>query len=137
MMITLLQVLVSVIVIGLPAAGFAQFSDKGDHVEVKNGTNLCSSIPVEGTPRTPGLRRIFWRVTSPMRVNGTQTVSALVHETVYNRQSGDTTTVENAYPDENIATFFKRAPEHNGMLQMISPQDGSVQAIVEICRKDK
>jgi hypothetical protein len=136
-MITFLQALVSVIVIGFSAAGFAQFSDKGGHVEVKNGTKLCSSVPVDGTPRTADLRRIFWRVTSPMRVNGTQTVSALVHETVYNRQSGDTTTVENAYPDENIATFFKRAPEHNGMLQMISPQDGSVQAIVQICRNDK
>ena len=71
-----------------------------------------------------------------MRVNGTQTVSALVHETVYNRSSGDTTTVENPY-DENFATFFKWAPKHKGMLQMISPQDGSVQAIVGICGKGK
>jgi hypothetical protein len=124
-------------VIGLPAAGLAQFSDKGDHVEVKKGTRLCSSIAVEGIPRTADLRRIFWRVTSPMRVNGTQTVSARVHETVYNRQSGDTTTVESAYPNENLATFFKRVKEHNGMLQMISPQDGSLQAIVEICQKGK
>jgi len=69
-----------------------------------------------------------------MRTNGTQTVSALIHETVYNRKSGDTTTVENPY-DDDFATFFKRAPEHKGMLQMISPQDGSVQAIVEICGK--
>ena len=132
-----LPLLVSVMLIGVPAAGLAQFSDKGDHVEVKKGTRLCSSIAVDGVPRTADLRRIFWRVTSPMRVNGTQTVSALVHETVYNRQSGDTTTVENAYPDENLATFFKRATEHNGMLQMISPQDGSLQAIVEICQKGK
>jgi len=72
-----------------------------------------------------------------MRANGTQTVSALVYERVYDRQSGDTTTVENAFPDEEFATFFKRAPEHNGMLQMISPQDGSVQAIVEICKKEQ
>ena len=79
---------------------------------------------------------IFWKVTSPIRANGTQTVSALVHETVYNRNSGDTTTVENPY-DEDFATFFKRAPEHKGMLQMISPQDGNLQAIVEICRKEK
>lgn len=71
-----------------------------------------------------------------MRANGTQTVSALVHETVYNRNSGDTTTVESSY-DENFATFFKRAPQHKGMLQMISPQDGTVQAIVEICGKGK
>jgi hypothetical protein len=71
-----------------------------------------------------------------MRANGTQTVSALVHETVYDRSSGDTTTVENSY-DENFATFFKRAPGNKGMLQMISPQDGSLQAIVEICPKEK
>jgi hypothetical protein len=136
-MFTFLPLLVFAMVIGLPAAGLAQFSDKGDHVEVKKGTKLCSSIAVEGVPRTADLRRIFWRVTSRMRVNGTQTVSALVHETFYNRQSGDTTTVENAYPDENLATFFKRAPTHNGMLQMISPQDGSLQAIVEICQQVK
>jgi len=67
-----------------------------------------------------------------MRANGTETVFALVHETVYDRNSGDTTTVENAY-DANVATFFKRASEHKGMLEMISPQDGTLQAIVEIC----
>jgi hypothetical protein len=71
-----------------------------------------------------------------MRVNGTQAVSALVHETVYDRKSGNTTIRENAY-DEDFATFFKRAPEHKGMLQMISPQDGTVQAIVEICKKEQ
>jgi hypothetical protein len=136
-MFKFLQLLVFAMVIGLPAAGFAQFSDKGDHVEVKKGTTLCSSFAVDGVPRTADLRRTFWRVMSPMRVNGTQTVSALIHETVYNRQSGDTTTVESAYPDEKLATFFKRDTEHNGMLQMISPQDGSLQAIVEICQKGK
>ena len=132
-----LQLLLFAIVIGLPATGVAQVSDKGDHVEVKKGTTLCSSFTVDGVPRTADLRRTFWRVTSPMRVNGTQTVSALIHETVYNRQSGDTTTVESAYPDEHLATFFKRDTEHNGMLQMISPRDGSLQAIVEICPKEK
>ena len=132
-----LQLLLFAMVIGLPAAGFAQFSDKGDHVEVKKGTALCSSFAVDGVSRTAVLRHIFWRVTSPMRVNGTQTVSALIHETVYNRQSGDTTTVESAYPNEKLATFFKRDAEHNGMLQMISPQDGSLRAIVEICPKGK
>jgi len=136
-MFKFLQLLVFAMVIGLPAAGFAQFSDKGDHVEVKKGTTLCSSFAVDGVPRTADLRRTFWRVMSPMRVNGTQTVSALIHEAVYNRQSGDTTTVESAYPDEKLATFFKRDTEHNGMLQMISPQDGSLQAIVEICQKGK
>ena len=128
--------LVSAMVIGLPAAGLAQFSNKGNNVEVAKGTRLCSSIAVEGVRGTLNQRPIFWRVTSPMRANGTQTVSALVHESLYDRQSGDTKTVEHPY-DEDYATFFKRAPEHKGMLQMVSPQDGTVQAIVEICRKDK
>ena len=135
-MLKFLHLLVSAVIIGVPAAGLAQFNDKGDHVEVKKGTRLCSSIAVDGVRGTLNQRPIFWRVTSPIRANGTQTVSALVHETVYNRQSGDTTTVENPY-DEDFATFFKRAPEHQGMLEMISPQDGKLQAIVEICRKDK
>lgn len=135
-MFKFLQVLVFTMVIGLPAAGFAQFSDKGDRVEVKKGTRLCSSIVVDGVQRTLDQRPIFWKVMSPMRVNGTQSISALFQETVYNRQSGDTTTVENAY-DEHFATFFKRAPNHMGMLQMISPQDGSLQAIVEVCQKGK
>ena len=135
-MLKVLPLLVSALVIGVPASGLAQFSEKGNHVEVKKGTRLCSGIAVDGVRGTLNQRPIFWRVTSPMRANGTQTVSAIVHETVYNRQSGDTTTVENRY-DEDFATFFKRAPEHKGMLQMISPQDGSLQAIVEICRKEK
>ena len=135
-MLILLHLLVSAMVIGVPAASLAQFSDKGTYVEVKKGTRLCSSIAVDGVRGTLNQRPIFWMVTSSMRVNGTQTVSALVHETVYNRSSGDTTTVENPY-DEDFATFFKRSQEHKGMLQMISPQDGTVQAIVEICRKHK
>ena len=128
-------VLVSAIVIAAPTAVLAHFNDKGDHVEVKKGTRLCSSIAVDGVRGTLNQRPIFWKVTSPIRLNGTQTVSALVHETVYNRQSGDTTTVENPY-DEDFAIFFKRAPQHKGMLQMISPRDGSLQAIVQICQKD-
>ena len=135
-MFKILHVLVSAMVIGVPAAGLAQFSDKGEYVEVKKGTRLCSSIAVDGVRGTLNQRPIFWRVTSARRANGTQTVSALVYETVYNRNSGDTTTVENPY-DENFATFFKRAPDHKEMLEMISPQDGSVQAIVGICRKGK
>lgn len=135
-MLKFLHLLVSAMVIGVPAAGLAQFNDKGDHVEVKKGTRLCSSIAVDGVRGTLNQRPIFWKVTSHIRANGTQTVSALVHETVYNRQSGDTTTVENPY-DEDFATFFKRAPGNEGMLQMISPRDGNLQAIVEICQKGK
>ncbi len=135
-MFTFLRLFMSAIVIGLPAVGLAQFSDRGDRVEVKKGTRLCSSIAVEGVRSNFDRRTIFWRVMSPMRVNGTQSVSALVQETVYNRQIGDTTIVENPY-DEDFATFFKRAPQHKGMLHMISPRDGSLQAIVEICPKGK
>ena len=135
-MFILLQVLLGAIVIGLPAAGLAQFRDKGDHVEVKKGTRLCSSVAGDAVRETLNRRPIFWRVTSPIRANGTQAVSALVHETVYNRSSGDTTRVENPL-EENFAVFFKRDPEHQGMLQMVSPRDGSVQAIVEICQKEK
>ena len=136
MLILFLHLFVSAMVIGLPAAGFAQFSDKGDRVEVKKGTRLCSSIAVDGVRGTLNQRPIFWRVTSAIRANGTQTVSALVQETVYDRQSGDTTTMEHAY-NEDFATFFRRVPEYKGMLQMISPQDGSVEANVEICQKGK
>ena len=135
-MFKFLHLLVSAMVVGMPAAGLAQFIDKGKYVEVRKGTRLWASIAVDGVRGTLNQRPIFWRVTSSMRINGTQTVSALVHETVYNRSSGDTTTVENAY-DVDFATFFKRSPEYKGMLQMISPQDQSVQAIVEICGKAK
>jgi len=51
-MVKFLQLLVSTMVIGLPAAGLAQFSDKGDHVEVKKGIRLCSSVAVDGVQRT-------------------------------------------------------------------------------------
>jgi hypothetical protein len=136
-MLMLLHLLVAAIVIGVPTAGLAQFTDKGDLVEVRKGTKLCSSLAVDGVSGSFNQRRVFWRVTSRMRVNGTQTVLALVYERVYNRESGDTITVEKAYPDEDFATFFRRAPERKGMLEMISPRDGSVQAIVETCRSGK
>ena len=105
-MFMFLRLLLSTIVIGVPAAGLAQFRDKGDHVEVKKGARLCSSIASDGLRETLNRRPIFWRVTSPMRANCTQTVSALVHETVYDRNSGDTTIIENPY-EENFAIFFK------------------------------
>jgi len=74
-MLKFLHLLVSAMVIGVPAAGLAQFNDKGDHVEVKKGTRLCSSIPVDGVRGTLNQRPIFWKVTSPIRANGTQAVS--------------------------------------------------------------
>jgi hypothetical protein len=135
-MVMLRYLFVSAMIIGVPTATLAQISDKGDHVVVTKGTRLCSSIAVDGVRGTLNQRPIFWRVTSPLRPNGTQAVSALVHETVYDRQSGDTTIVEKPY-DEDFAIFFKKASEYKGMLQMISPQDGSVQAIVEVCPRKK
>ena len=93
-----LQLFLSVMVIGVPAVGLAQFRDKGDHVEVKKGTRLCSSIAVDGVRGTLNQRPIFWMVTSSMRGNGTQTVSALVHELKISMQK------ETATPEASTAT---------------------------------
>lgn len=131
-----MYLLVLPIVIGLPASGFAQFIDKGDYVEVKKGTTLCSNIKIEQAKGGYDPEKVFWRVTSNVRANGPQTVAAFVHETLYDRTSGETTIKERRY-DEDYATFFKRDPEHKGMLLMISPQDGRVEATVEICSKKK
>lgn len=124
------------ILIGFPLAAFAQFIDKGDRVEVMKGTKLCSNVKMEQTKgsRDPG--RVFWRVKSKMRSNGTQSVGAFVQEDVYDTKSGDTSVKETVY-QEDYATFFKRDPEHRGRLLMISPQDGGVEAVVEVCEKKK
>jgi len=79
---------------------------------------------------------LYWRVASKARANGTQTVTAFVLESLYDRESGETTIKERRY-DEGYATFFKRDPERKGMLLMMSPQDGRVEATVEVCRKKK
>jgi len=124
------------VLIGFPLSASAQFIDKGDRVEVGKGTRLCTNVKMEKAKgsRDPG--RVFWRVTSKMRSNGTQTVAAFVYEEIYDSKSGDTRTKETSY-QEDYATFFKRDPEHKGMLLMISPQDGRVEAIVEVCEKKK
>ena len=70
-----------------------------------------------------------------MRANGTQAVDAFTLESSYDRKSGDTTIEERQY--DNYATLFKRALEHKGMLLMVSPKDGQVEATVEICGKKK
>jgi hypothetical protein len=124
------------IVIGLPLSGFAQFLDKGDYVEVAKGTKLCANLILEKSKGALDPGKVFWRVMSNMRANATQSVAAFVLETTYNRKSGETTVKESRY-DEDYATFFKRDPEHKGMLLMISPQDASIQAIVEVCEKKK
>ncbi|TLY45430.1 MAG: hypothetical protein E6K59_04345 [Nitrospirae bacterium] len=122
------------ILIGFPMGGLAQFTDKGDKVEVEKGIKLCSNIAMETAKGSLDPRRVSWRVTSKMRSNGTQTVAAFVHEKIYDSKSGDTRSKESLY-QEDYATFFKRDPEHKGMLLMISPQDGRVEAIVEVCKK--
>lgn len=132
----LLYLLVLTIVIGLPLSGFAQFVEKGESVQVAKGTKLCRIIIPDNSNGMLDPENRFWRVTSKARANGTQTVVAVVLETEYNRKSGDSTIRENQY-DEDYAMFFKRSPEPDGTLLMISPQDGRVEATVGICGKKK
>ena len=124
------------IVIGYPLAGFAQFMDKGEFVEVAKGTKLCPIANLEKSKYTFDRENVYWRVSSKVRANGTQTVAAFVREAQYDRVSGDTTFTERRY-DEDYATFFKRSPENREMFLMISPKDGRVEATVEICGKKK
>jgi len=130
----LMYLLLLPILIGFPMGGLAQFTDRGDKVEVEKGTKLCSNIAMETAKGSLDPGRVFWKVTSKMRSNGTQTVAAFVREKFYDNKSGDTSIKESLY-QEDYATFFKRDPEHKGMLLMISPQDGRVEAIVEVCGK--
>ena len=124
------------IVIGYPLAGFAQFVDRGEFVEVAKGTKLCSNAIVEKSKEAFDQANVYWRVSSKVRANGTQTVAAFIREALYDRLSGDTTFTERLY-EEDYATFFKRSPEHEEMFLMISPKDGRVEATVEICGKKK
>lgn len=123
------------IVIGLPLSAFSQFVDKGEYVEVAKGTKLCPNVILAKSKGMLDPENLYWRVTSKARGNGTQTVDAFVLENSYDRQSGDTIILERR--DDHYATLFKRDPEHKGMLLMVSPRDGEVQAIVEICKKKK
>jgi hypothetical protein len=124
------------ILIGLPISGFAQFIDKGDYVEVKKGTKLCSNVERERKKGSQYPGREFWIVTSNMRPNHTQTVESLTQETLYEPESGEMRRSERK-SRESYATFFKKDPKHKGMLLMISPDDGSVEATVEVCGKKK
>ena len=128
--------LVLVMVIGFPLSGSAQFVDRGEYVEVSKGVKLCFNADLDTLNRMHDPEKRFWRVTSKVRANGTQTVAAFVLESEYDRQSGDTTIQERQY-DEGYATRFKRAVEHKGMLLMVSPRDGQVEATVEICKGKK
>jgi len=124
------------ILIGFPLSAHAQFIDKGDRVEVGKGARLCSNAKMEQAKGSRDPDRVFWVVKSKMRSNGTQSVSAFIQEDSYDTKSGDTSIKETVY-QEDYATFFKRDPEHKGMLLMISPQDGSIEAVVEVCKKKK
>lgn len=130
-----LWLLVLAVIIGLPLSGFAQFVDKGEYVEVAKGTKLCPNVISEKSKGVLDSENLYWRVTSKARANGTQTVDAFVLESLYDRQSGNTSIQERR--DDNYATLFKRDPEHQGMLVMVSPRDGEKQAIVEICKQKK
>ena len=122
--------------IGFPLSAFAQFIDKGDRVEVAKGTKLCSNVKMEQAEGSRDPVRVFWVVKSQMRSNGTQSVIAFIQEDFYDTKSGDTSIKETVY-QEAYATFFKRDPEHKGMLLMISPQNDSIEAVVEVCEKKK
>lgn len=122
------------IVLGFPMSGFAQFVDRGEYVEVSKGVKLCSPSIVGAKSGILDSEKRFWRVTSKPRANGTQTVEAFILERAYDRKSGETTIEARPY-DEGYATRFKRATEHMGMLLMVSPRDGEVEATVEICKK--
>lgn len=128
--------LVLAIVIGFPLSAFAQFVDKGEYVVVAKGTKLCPNVILENSKGMLDPEHLYWRVTSKARANGTQTITAFVLDSLYNRESGETTIKERRY-DDDYATFFKRDSEHKGMLLMISPKDGRVEATVEVCGKKK
>jgi hypothetical protein len=117
-----------------PLSTSAQFIDRGNQVEVVKGTRLCLNLAMQQPKGTLEPALIFWKVTSQRRSNGTQTVSAFVQEEVYDRFSGDTKLTEARY-DENYAVLFKRDPAHKGMVFLISPKDGHIEATVEVCGK--
>ena len=119
-----------------PLSTSAQFVERGNWVEVVKGTRLCANLAMEQAKGALDPARIFWKVTSQRRSNGTQTVSAFVREQVYDRSSGDTKTREARY-DEDYAVLFKRDPTHKEMVFLISPKDGHIEATVEVCKKGK
>jgi hypothetical protein len=125
-----MYLLMLAIVMGLPLSSFAQFIDKGDYVEVKKTTKLCSNVQ-RGSNHP---HREFWMVTSIMRSNRTQTVEGFVQEETYDPESGETGLSVRRSGD-NYAIFFKRDPEHKGMLLMINPEHGRVEATVRVCGK--
>ena len=99
--------LVLAIVLGFPVSSFAQFMDRGEYVVVAKGVKLCANASPETSNGMLDLGNRFWRVTSKVRANGTQTVTVFVIESSYDRQSGETTIEERQY-DDNYATTVIR-----------------------------
>lgn len=129
-------VLVLAGIIGFPISSFAQFVDKGAYVVVARGTRLCASV-AQGVPSAMlDPEKLFWRVASDVRTNGTQTVAPFVFEAAYDRKSGETKINARKY-DQDYATLFKRDPEYQGRFLMVSPKDNQVEATVELCGKEK
>lgn len=128
--------LVLSLVLGVPMSGFAQFRDKGEYVVVSKGVKLCTNATLDSSHNMFDPENRFWRVTSNARANGTQVVEGFVLESSYDRLSGETTIEAHPY-DDKYATRFKRSVEHKGMLIMVSPRDGQVEATVEMCSKHK
>ena len=128
------------ILITAPVSGLAQPvekpMDKSAYVQVKKGTMLCSNLKMQQARGTFDPGKVFWRVTSNVRANGTQTIAALQDETLYDSKSGDTT-VKERQDQEDYAAFFMPDLEHEGMLLIVSPRDGSVKASVKVCQKPK
>ena len=126
----------SIATVGFPISGWTQVAGQGSYTEVPKGTRLCSEVALTQSSEVRGPGKVYWKVMSRPRGNGTQTVAAFVLETLYDRQSGDTTIRESRY-DEAYASFFLRAPERQNIWLMISPEDGRVGATVGICPKKK
>ncbi|WHZ13665.1 MAG: hypothetical protein OJF52_000499 [Nitrospira sp.] len=122
--------------IGLPLSVFAQFVERSESIEIAKGTRLCPKVSLEPSNGMRDSGKIFWQVTSNVRANGTQSVSAFVRESIYDRKSGDMKIRESRYDDE-YAVLFKKDPARKGMLQIVSPEDGKVEATVETCPKRK
>ena len=102
----LVYLLVFSILIGVPLSGFAQFVDKGEYVEVVRGTKLCPNVILEKSKGRLDPENVYWRVTSKVRANGTQTVATFVLEVLYDCKSGETTIKERRY-DEGYATLLR------------------------------
>ncbi len=126
--------LLFLVLIGFPVSGFAQFIDKGDYVEVKKQTKLCSNVERETKEGAEYPARAFWMVTSKMRANHTQAVESFTQEKLYDRESGETKVSERE-SRENYATFFKRDLDHKGCFSWLAPKTAALKLQLESVEK--